>query len=102
MVVLLMKQHKWMNEIIAWAEGHEIQQADIRSIANPVWYDADNPPNWESTFYQYRIKPQPKKQQYLYVYHGKKSDNEIGIWLEKQQVPYIENGYIGKIKIEQE
>jgi hypothetical protein len=95
-----MAQHKWHKEIKAWADGAEIEQADIRENANPRWYEADSPPDWETTFYKYRIKPQPKEPQYLYVYHGKTSCGDIGIWFEKQQVPYIEGGYVGKIKLE--
>ena len=63
-----MKPHKWEKEIKAWASGAEIEQADIRENANPHWYECINPPAWDTTFYQFRIKPQPKEPQYLYVY----------------------------------
>ena len=92
-----MTKHKWHKEIKAWADGAEIE-----------FYDEDTG-RWLTKVYEgwdieaeYRIKPQPKEPQYLYVYHGKKSDGEMGIWFEKQRVPYIESGYIGKIKLEQD
>lgn len=99
-----MKPHKWAKEIKAWADGAEIegqwQWAQKDSPASG-WRDIESP-DWESETWIYRIKPQPKEPQYLYVYHGKKSDGEMGIWFEKQRVPYIESGYIGKIKLEQD
>ncbi len=90
-----MAQHKWHKEIKAWADGAEIEFLDKDTGR---WltkmYDG-----WDIEA-EYRIKPQPKEPQYLYVYHGKTSCGDIGIWFEKQQVPYIEGGYVGKIKLE--
>lgn len=62
-----MKQHKWHKEIKAWADGAEIQYKDVIN-GDSGWVDcSDNDPMWceES---EYRIKPQPKEPQYLYVY----------------------------------
>jgi len=89
-------KHKWHKEIKAWADGAEIEVSDLDEND---WWD-DNDPVWGHQTRKYRIKPQPKEPQYLYAYHGKKSDGEMGIWFEQQRVPYIENGYIGKIKLE--
>ena len=95
-----MKQHKWHKEIKAWADGAEIE---FRSTLDDIWDDVKGNPLWETREdWEYRIKPQPKEPQYLYVYHGKTSCGDIGIWFEKQQVPYIEGGYVGKIKLEVE
>ena len=93
-----MKQHKWHKEIKAWADGAEIQHI-YPSAPNPTWLDS-NPPNWIiSDDIEYRIKPQPKEPQYLYVYYNPKQD--------KVEVEIIECGegfeslkYIGKIKLE--
>ena len=91
-----MKQHKWHKEIKAWADGAEIE---AKWWKDKSWFVDDNP-DWSEENIEYRIKPQPKEPQYLYAYHGKKSDGEMGVWFEQQRVPYIENGYIGKIKLE--
>lgn len=66
-----MKPHKWAKEIIAWANGAEIEQrCHSPSIKDCIWsnweqFDGD----WtEEKHWEYRIKPQPKEPQYLYVY----------------------------------
>ena len=88
-----MTKHKWHKEIKAWADGAEIEFKD------PLqgWSDCKNP-SWVDSA-TYRIKPQPKEPQYLYVYWNK----------EKYQVElYCGEGegdgytYIGKIKLEQD
>jgi hypothetical protein len=94
-----MAQHKWHKEIKAWADGAEIEVKWFEDKGSDRWHKAENP-DWNTTDSEYRIKPQPKEPQYLYVYHGKTSCGDIGIWFEKQQVPYIEGGYVGKIKLE--
>ena len=59
-----MKPHKWAKEIKAWADGAEIESL------NPVLNEwvIDNRPMWNNENFEYRIKPQPKEPQYLYVY----------------------------------
>ena len=85
-----MAQHKWAKEIHAWADGAEIE----------MWYGD----RWEQVYHapdwfeheEYRIKPQPKEPQYLYVYLD---DN-----YELSTIP-LDNDkwkYIGKIKLEDE
>lgn len=92
-----MKPHKWAKEIKAWADGAEIEfkepeQKDWMNSRNygngiPQWYEC-----WE-----YRIKPQPKEPQYLYVYQ------DIGKLTFERQDTIVDNmKYIGKIKLEQE
>jgi len=93
-----MAQHKWHKEIKAWADGEEIEmyfrQYDGWSvIKNPTWIDDC----------EYRIKPQPKEPQYLYVY---KTVN--GIEFGTVGMAFIVNSStdkfecIGKIKLELE
>ncbi len=96
-----MKPHKWAKEIKAWADGAEIEQrCHSPSIKEVIWS------NWEQfdgewtdeKHWEYRIKLQPKKPQYLYVYGW---DNDIKISKELfgtfHGLPYI-----GKIKMETE
>jgi len=90
-----MKPHKWEKEIKAWASGAEIEQADIRENANPHWYECINPPAWDTTFYQFRIKPQPKEPQYLYVYF-----NAEMVSVYKEPLEGWDSVLLGKIKLE--
>ena len=57
-----MTQHKWHKEIKAWSDGAEIQFFS----AGYGWMDAGIPEWLDES--EYRIKPQPKKPQYLYAY----------------------------------
>jgi hypothetical protein len=59
-----MAQHKWHKEIKAWADGAEIE---CKVINTGMWVTVDDP-YWYVKDYEYRIKPQPKEPQYLYVY----------------------------------
>lgn len=84
-----MTKHKWHKEIIAWANGEEIEMLG----SDKKWAQLDWPsfdPN-----YEYRIKPQPKEPQYLYVYEKGGVYNEVMI---SQYAGF--GGYIGKIKLE--
>ena len=82
------KQHKWHKEIKAWADGAEIE----------MWYGY----RWEKVYsviewdkdYEYRIKPQPKEPQYLYVYVD---DDYKFATIKLQNVDWQ---YVGKIKLE--
>ena len=83
------KPHKWANEIIAWANGGEIEFLD-----EGYWEDA-KVPRWDEGI-EYRIKPQPKEKKSLYVYTDSGSvrvviDKSIaqGYWI-----------YIGKIEVQ--
>jgi hypothetical protein len=88
-------KHKWHKEIKAWANGAEIQFLD-----GVVWLDAGDPEwNYDCT---YRIKPQPKEPQYLYVW---KNNLEEYKFTENEPHPLttIANKVwkpIGKIKLE--
>jgi len=62
-----MTQHKWAKEIHAWADGAEIEQSLENASGWTGWHIVVTP-----TFYtsgaEFRIKPQPKEPQYMYVY----------------------------------
>lgn len=90
-----MKPHKWAKEIHAWADGAEIE-FNLGNDWHKWSYGFD--PLWDMDDYKFRIKPQPKEPQYLYVYQDV-NDKQI----------FITNGdvcststdvYIGKIKLE--
>ena len=59
-----MKQHKWHKEIIAWANGYEIE---IR-FGTDRWF-VDIAPDWSNEVDEYRVKPQPHKHQELMDAH---------------------------------
>jgi hypothetical protein len=66
-----MMKHKWHKEIKAWADGAEIER---RKVSAEISWESFNG-HWATGFdWEYRIKPQPKEPQYLYVY---KIDKEI-------------------------
>jgi hypothetical protein len=89
-------QHKWHKEIKAWADGAEIEMkfpdTDWMQNMNLMW-DLDNA--------EFRIKPQPKEPQYLYVWLDK--DTELAQLETHEPKGVLEDGlykYIGKIKLE--
>jgi hypothetical protein len=61
-----MAQHKWAKEIKHWANGGEIE---YRDIGRDDW-TIDDDPWWNDESMEFRIKPQPKEPQYLYVYRS--------------------------------
>ncbi len=86
-----MKQHKWHKEIKAWADGAEIEYKDSKG----EWNNAVAP-YWHNEL-EYRIKPQPKEPQYLYVY------KEYGMpFVKVDKIESPDNGivFIGRIKLE--
>ena len=95
-----MNQHKWHKEIKAWADGAEIEVKNSMDINQ--WIPCVHP-NWSEGFteevdwIEYRIKPQPKEPQYLYVYRMAGQHNvEFRFWDTKTDAPT----YVGKIKLE--
>jgi hypothetical protein len=86
-------QHKWHKEIKAWADG-----AEIESNGGCGWF-RDASPDWNDDDYEFRIKPQPKEPQYLYVYE----DLQWDLYSYKLCRRKGEFGtYIGKIKLEEQ
>lgn len=90
-----MTKHKWHKEIKAWADGAEIEYKD-----GYAWWDAGDP-EWNDDG-EYRIKPQTKEPQYLYVI----ADNagNLRITKDKDEVDNLDNSfdsaYIGKLQLE--
>ena len=87
-----MKPHKWAKEIKAWADGAEIE---ARSLIEMDYWDADTNPYWECNDLEFRIKPQPKEPQYLYVYLNSEGYYEL-------DVERRDRSWMGKIKLEDE
>jgi hypothetical protein len=91
-------KHKWHKEIKAWADGAEIEFLDKDTGR---WltkmYDG-----WDIEA-EYRIKPQPKEPQYLYVFDNGFdkyfTTNKCG-GIIKTENPNARYEYIGKIKLE--
>ena len=91
-----MTQHKWAKEIHAWADGAEIEYKRGGS-----WYslgDGGNV-NWDANV-EFRIKPQHKEPQYLYVYHTTKGI-ELG-YAPHNAMNMYNTKLVGKIKLEEE
>lgn len=82
-----MKPHKWAKEIKAWADGAEIEWR----ATGAVWMPCPINFTWQEDL-EYRIKPQPKEPQYLYVYRGMAGDVSLS------RTKY--DSCIGKIKLE--
>ena len=93
-----MKPHKWAKEIKAWADGAEIEWC---YMAEPfgIWQTVTSP-NWDSTNLEYRIKPQHKEPQYLYVYSS--NMGEPRFYWSKITPLKTDLTYQGKIKLEQD
>lgn len=88
-----MKQHKWHKEIKAWADGEKIEYYS-ESLKQWIY---DDYPSW-LTDAKYRIKPQPKEPQYLYVFKG--YTNELKVSEKLHQFEH-QGMYLGKIKLEE-
>lgn len=89
-----MAQHKWHKEIKAWADGAEIEKT---WTGFQSWTITETP-EWQDSTLTFRIKPQPKEPQYLYVYY-----NNNTLIYELDARDYLKNPYlryIGKIKLE--
>jgi hypothetical protein len=98
-------QHKWHKEIKAWADGAEIEATMRCDKPNWVnvkdWYPKEI--NWDSNAFEFRIKPQPKEPQYLYVWLDK--DTELAQLETHEPKGVLEDDlykYIGKVKLEAE
>ena len=91
-------KHKWYKEIQAWSEGTEIEQ--YHSILGWIAFDGHRDHFFEAN--EYRIKPQPKKPQYLYVYN-KGSLNKFDFYCSLNELSGMDartHQYIGKFKLE--
>ena len=86
------KPHKWAKEIKAWADGAEIETL----LPSGQWELVNAKQHLWDNHYEYRIKPQPKEPQYLYVYED---IGGINITSDKNYATK-DMEYIGKIKLE--
>lgn len=97
-----MAQHKWHKEIKAWADGEEIEVKN--SVDINEWIPCKQP-NWSEGLWEerdcieYRIKPQPKEPQYLYVY---KVNPKVIELYDELQMAWDGKMLLGKIKLEQD
>lgn len=87
-------QHKWYNEIVAWANGAEIE---VRFDGGKWLQNLKLCWDWDNA--EYRIKPQPKELQYLYAYFDYK---ELAVKWSITGGNIGQGDYIGKIKLEDE
>jgi hypothetical protein len=95
------QKHKWYNEIVAWASGAEIEWRTNNGSMHTEWKEAGEIPNWHIGIAEFRIKPQPKEPQYLYVYKGQGYEyNFSTAFHESCTFGSIQSKYIGKIKLE--
>jgi hypothetical protein len=87
-------KHKWHKEICAWANGAEIEWANA---FEPIGYwQKCVKPDWDNEHIEYRIKPQPKEPQYLYVYENA---GEVRFSIDNHESEWK---YLGKTKIKLE
>ena len=101
-----MNKHKWYNEIVAWASGAEIEYRYKFKTMNKwsEWGITPAPSFDIAECYEYRIKPQPKEPQYLYVY-ARTGNTQVEIhrgYKEGEHAELTGRLYIGKIKLEQD
>ena len=95
-----MSKHKWHKEIKAWADGAEIE-VRYCILKDTEWVLVVKNPHWDDTNFEYRIKPQPKEPQYLYVYHQEGKGLEIG-YAPHEALNMWKTEIVGKIKLEQD
>ena len=96
-----MKQHCWHKEIKAWADGAEIEYKYTYEHKDD-WEIVQGTPNWDLELAEYRIKPQPKEPQYLYVYQSIAEESFGDITIKSKKRSPINGSFIGKIKLESE
>ena len=90
------KPHKWAKEIQAWADGAEIEI--YYDAPHYDWCPIPSIPEWKEN-QEYRIKPQPKEPQYLYVFRTVTNGQiEYRIYHDKD----AGGALLGKIKLETE
>jgi hypothetical protein len=96
------KRHKWADVIVAWSEGAEIEKRVIGYHPEGYYWVLEDNPDWNDEDAKYRIKPQPKEPQYLYVYYGGMTDAYTYFVSKADPTMMRQYEYIGKIKLEQD
>jgi hypothetical protein len=100
-----MKPHKWAKEIKAWADGAEIEARYEKANGWTDWKLEEGGFIFYQKGAEYRIKPQPKESQYLYVYEDSfygddEKDSRASTRIMNKRIKEFEANYIGKIKLE--
>ena len=100
-----MKKHKWHKEIKAWADGAKIQTRYFDEDNKFTEWTLNSIPPWHVESMEFRIKPQPKEPQYLYVWNVFSkivfTQDNNGVVIDTWDTKVLPK-YIGKIKIEVE
>jgi hypothetical protein len=94
----MMAQHKWHKEIKAWADGAEIEMRRLESWGWRDWETYKDFYWYEGDVHEYRIKPQSKEQEYLYVYMNR--NGEMRFFWNPITPLKTDLTYQGKIKLE--
>ena len=92
-----MKQHKWHKEIKWFIDGGDVER---KNINGDVWYLITDIGEFSIDYMDYRIKPQPKEPQYLYIWF--EPNYGTSYITKNKSVDTVPAGYeyIGKIKLE--
>lgn len=83
-------KHKWAKEIKCFIDGGEVER---KNINGDEWYLITDIGEFSIDYMDYRIKPQPKEPQYLYVYLNSEGYYEL-------DVERRDRSWMGKIKLE--
>ena len=88
------KPHPHAEFIKAWADGAEIQ---ARTSSSSEWQDVGNP--YWSEHYEYRIKPEPKPDTFVYpeTVHIFEENKKL-IWFVKDKLQLTFDGETGELK----
>lgn len=96
-------KHKHYDLILAWANGAKIEQRnydDYGGYSDFDWFFTTSP-NWNNQDSEFRIKPEPQKEQepqYLYVYrHIDTSKIMMSPTLLRETSEWT---YLGKVRVE--
>ena len=84
-------KHKWHDEIVSFANGIEIEVKH----QGYEWEKADNLIYIDNDKVQYRIKPQPIQQKYLYFYR-----RVDGMYISEYPPTDTPHSCIGKIEVQ--
>ena len=93
-------KHKWHKEIKCFIEGGEVER---KNINGDEWYLITDIGEFSIDYMDYRIKPQPKEPQYLYVWKPYDEENEVVLDIREPEGILDDGVYklIGKVKLEE-
>ena len=93
-------KHKHAELIKAWADGAEIEARYFKADGWTDWKKEEGGFIWYTGGAEYRIKPEPQKEQYLYVYNHMTTSKTM-VSPTFVQETYGEWQYMGKVRVEQ-